>query len=237
MDIDDKVAFLSELFPNQSLEFILNSLLKSDGDFDVAMNLILQDSDDAESMQYNSSPTAFDHLVNTFPSVEIESIEAFLLINDHLSDQKDLDLITREFMKHQSTLPKSPRDRNLTMKLSDFNSLLRTSNDLKKIPNQQTYLSSSSICYSHSFTCKTLDHEKTVYNYFSFGKGGFRGFREIKNLFRFSSSGNGRRFTERKNTKFSKGSFLISVRKYYWKIKCAILFRGGTFVRISCFET
>ncbi len=133
MDIDDKVALLSELFPDARLEFILNALLNCDGDLEMAMSTILKNDSDLQI-----SP--FDHLITTFPDVEVESIEAFLLINSH----DDLDSLTRDFMKHFQQTPKKPRDRNLKMNLSDFNSLLRTSKD--KIPTfRKRYF---------NFTCK-----------------------------------------------------------------------------------
>ena len=124
-NIDENIAFLSELFPDQDLEFILDSFLRQNCNFDQTIKFLLSDH------QIESKPLCpFDHLVKTFPDVEIEAIEAFLLTQD---ESKDLEILEKEFMKQMtvtSSLTRSkPRDRPLKMKLSDFNSLLKTSKD------------------------------------------------------------------------------------------------------------
>lgn len=124
MDPDDKAAFLLELFPEESLESIFNTLLNYNCDLDQSIKAILEKDQDIAS----ESISAFDHLVNTFPDVEIEAIEAFLLTQD---ESTDLETIVKDFMK-QSSFPISPGsalDRNLKMKLSDFNAILKTSNE------------------------------------------------------------------------------------------------------------
>lgn len=116
--IDDKIALLSELFPDLDLEIILDSFLQQDGEIDETIKLLLGHQDPFTN--------PFDHLVKTFPDVEIETIEAYLLTRESQSD--DLELITKEFMK-QTTLVLKPRDRPLKMKLADFGAILKTSND------------------------------------------------------------------------------------------------------------
>lgn len=129
MDPDDKAAFLLELFPAESLEFIYKTLLSNNCDIEESIKVILANDDQFDQDFLVESESPFDHLINTFPYVEIEAIEAFLLTQD---ESVDLEIIVKEFMK-QSSFPISPggksRDRNLKMKLSDFNALLKTSKE------------------------------------------------------------------------------------------------------------
>ena len=160
-DIDDKVAFLSELFPNESLELIFNSLLEADGDTEMTISLILADEDNPK----NDELSVFDHLVNTFPDVEIEAIEAFLLIHadDLSSEATDLNSITRAFMK-QLQKTKKARDRDLKMKLSDFNSLLRSSNESNWIrTNYNKKVGAGKESRAFEFTCKFLKWSVTYF--------------------------------------------------------------------------
>lgn len=135
MDIDGKIALLSDLFPDQDSEIILDSFLKASGDFDETVVKLL--------LNENIIMSPFDHLIRAFPDVEIESIEAFLLTQD---ETNDLERITTDFMKQSSYSSSSSNnsnytnfskkktskshDRPLKMKLSDFGALLKTSNDL-----------------------------------------------------------------------------------------------------------
>lgn len=129
-DPDEKAAFLFELFPEEPLEFIYNTLLNNNCDLDESIKVILEK--DYQFDQDSQDESVFDRLVNTFPDVEIEAIEAFLLTQD---ESDDLETIVKEFVKQsRSSLPTSPggksaRDRNLKMKLSDFNAVLKTSNE------------------------------------------------------------------------------------------------------------
>lgn len=127
-DPDEKAAFLFELFPEEPLEFIYNTLLNNNCDLDESIKVILEK--DYQFDQDSQDESVFDHLVNTFPDVEIEAIEAFLLTQD---ESDDIETVVKEFIK-QSSLPTSPggkpgRDRNLKMKLSDFKAVLKTSNE------------------------------------------------------------------------------------------------------------
>lgn len=127
MDPDDKAAFLFELFPDEPIEYIYNILLDHNCDLDSTIKSVL----DKDSDQEGTAPVSvFDRLTLTFPEVEIEAIEAFLLTQD---ESNNLDSIIKEFMKQinapLSPTCKSPRDRNLKMKLSDFNAILKTSDE------------------------------------------------------------------------------------------------------------
>lgn len=155
MDPDDKVAFLLELFPNENIELIYAVLLNNNCDVDESIKAILDkdyQSDHKSDYEYGST---FDHLVNTFPEVEIEAIEAFLLTQDESSDLKT---IVNEFMKQFHTDGRSPvsaRDRNLKMKLSDFNAILKTSSE--ELFDKRRLLIDSESKYNSKeflFTCK-----------------------------------------------------------------------------------
>lgn len=129
MDPDDKAAFLFELFPEESLELIYSTLLNNNCDLDETIKVILENNYQFDQDFPVESESPFDHLINTFPDVEIEAIEAFLLTQD---ESADLETIVKGFMK-QTNFPVSPggksRDRNLKMKLSDFNAILKTSKE------------------------------------------------------------------------------------------------------------
>lgn len=140
--IDENVALLSELFPDKDLELILDSFLQQDGNIDDTVKLLL-------NYQDHPITNPFDHLVRTFPDVEIEAIEAFLLTREsQLAD--DLELITKEFMKQTTGGASKPRDRPLKMKLFDFGALLKTSND--ETLRNYSYRKSGN---GFTFTCKT----------------------------------------------------------------------------------
>ena len=96
MDPDDKAAFLLELFPEESLEFIYSTLLSNNCDLDESIKVILGNDYELDQDFLVESESPFDHLINTFPDVEIEAIEAFLLTQD---ESVDLETILKEFMK------------------------------------------------------------------------------------------------------------------------------------------
>ena len=133
------------------MESIINLFLWADCNIDETIKLLLNGA--VGSIDF--SP--FDHLIKTFPDVEIESIEAFLLTQDEISH---LDAIEKEFMKqtgltNQNNVSEKnashvkSRDRPLKMNLSDFNALLKTSKDaLQK--NRPVQFSRST-----TFTCKS----------------------------------------------------------------------------------
>ena len=148
-NFDTDIALLSELFPDRDLESIINLFLWADCNIDETIKLLLNGAVDSIDL----SP--FDHLIKTFPDVEIESIEAFLLTQEETSD---LEAIEKEFMKqtggriltnqNYSSQVKS-RDRPLKMKLSDFNALLKTSKDAVQKNRPVKYSRST------TFTCKS----------------------------------------------------------------------------------
>lgn len=141
--IDENVALLSELFPEKDLELILDSFLQQDGNIEDTVKLLLNYPD-------HPITNPFDHLVKTFPDVEIEAIEAFLLTRESSQSADDLELITKEFMKQTTGGASKPRDRPLKMKLSDFGALLKTSND--ETLRNYSYRKSGN---GFNFTCKT----------------------------------------------------------------------------------
>lgn len=151
MDPDEKVAFLLELFPDFDIEFIFDTLLKNNCDLDETIKSLLDSPDDFIEKQ-----TPFDYLIKTFPDVEIEAIEAFLLTQDG-ADENDLSKLESDFMKQFSGsvgLQHKPRDRDrdLKMKLSDFSALLKTSRDLEK-DKHMTYSGKFVLTQYFSFKC------------------------------------------------------------------------------------
>lgn len=133
MDTDAKIAYLLELFPETDPTDLLNYLISNEYDVDLTIKLILdQDLSKPQNLSY---PSAFDYLVVTFPDVDIEAIEAFLLARniENLNEESaSFDELAKEFMKQtDNSFPRSTskRQNNLKMTLSDFSALLKTSQD------------------------------------------------------------------------------------------------------------
>ena len=147
-DFDANIALLSELFPDLPPEIILNSFLQQNCNIDDAIHLLLHSQIDPVIS------SAFDHLLKTFPDVEIEAIEAFLLTQE---TQSDYETITKEFMKQMNSnirIANSPRDRPLKMNLADFGALFKSSNE--KASFNYTRSNSRSQRNDFSFICKTF---------------------------------------------------------------------------------
>lgn len=173
-DPDEKAAFLFELFPEESLASIYSTLLNNNCDIDESIKSILdKDNPLSEPDQDSKDESVFDQLINGFPDVEIEAIEAFLSTQD---ESADLETILKEFTK-QTSAPVSPsfkstRDRNLKMKLSDFTAVLKTSSE----ENFENRLKTNSRGRGSDneafiFTCINLAFKHFII-VFSFGGGG-----------------------------------------------------------------
>lgn len=163
-DPDEQVAFLSELFPDLAIELIFNSLLQNNCDIDEAIKSLLDPVDHVDQ-------NPFDYLISTFPDVEIEAIEAFLLT--HEGEDEDFDGIEDDFMKQFALSTGSPRkardrDGDLKMKLSDFSALLKTSRDIQQTNQKnswQPFRRNSTSTDSYNFTCKQNCHYSQSYSF------------------------------------------------------------------------
>lgn len=103
-----KLCLLIDMFPDMDFEEILNIFQESDRDLDLVTSIIIQ----------NQTPrNAFDHLVATFPNLEPEAIEAFLVANEP---------VPQEIAELESLLMVSlnksvkPKERPLKMNLTEF---------------------------------------------------------------------------------------------------------------------
>lgn len=180
MDSDEKVAFLIDLFPDEEIEFIFNEFLINSGDIDETVNKILSHRSSNENEDYynlddeigsykKTNTNQFDYLVETFPEIEIEAIEAFLLTRDRDSDsgefKDDFEELKNEFiqLKRDTQTNTKKRDNNMKMNLSDFKKLFRNSSscDLEIINNSKDRAHDRSYSFQSTFdnvtfffTCK-----------------------------------------------------------------------------------
>jgi hypothetical protein len=105
----DKLCLLIDMFPDKDFEFITSIFQEHDGDLGAVTNAIIG----------SQSPcNGFDHLVSTFPNLEVEAIEAFLIANEPLP--QDFSELESLFMISLLNKPAKPKEKSLKMNLSDF---------------------------------------------------------------------------------------------------------------------
>ena len=185
MDSDEKVAFLIDLFPDEGIEFILNEFLINSGDIEQTINKILSnrsnnDNEDYYNLDddiksYNKTNTnQFDYLVEKFPEIEIEAIEAFLLARDENSGElnDDFEGLKNEFIQSKMVTQTNAKkcrkkDNNMKINLADFKKLLTNSNsrDFEIINNSKNCAHDLSDSIQSTFdngnfffTCKQISH-------------------------------------------------------------------------------
>lgn len=172
--MDEKLSVLIDLFPSDDFEDLLMQLEASDCDLENTINFIIS--------QKNTPTDPFNHLIKTFPDIEVEAIEAFLLTTSYDSEFEDMDHqdheeITQMFMKQQShkhdysreMIPFSPvrrqKEKDLKLSLSEFQTVFSDKNKHKHINNNNVCWSKTSSSHQSSvfqndnslnfkFTCK-----------------------------------------------------------------------------------
>lgn len=105
----DKLCLLVDMFPDTDFDILVSLLQEYNGNLDSVTDSIVGTG--------QSPRNAFDHLVATFPEVEVEAIEAFLVANEPIP--QDFTQLESIFMVALSTTGKI-KERSLKMNLSDF---------------------------------------------------------------------------------------------------------------------
>ena len=137
----DKLCLLIDMFPEKDFDYLVDIFQENGGNLEAVTNAIIGSQ---------SPRNGFDHLVATFPNLEVEAIEAFLIANEPVPE--DFAELESLLMVSLNKTAKA-KEISLKMNLSDF---IKVVNDDRSAPwNVAGRRPSYSNTDVFSFSCKS----------------------------------------------------------------------------------